>query len=79
MSSLTEQFCDLAAAEELEVISAIYADEFSILEPESRVYEIKIRPDIENISKEEHIILKFQHINGYPSTKPLKYEFVLWY
>ncbi|CAH8542948.1 unnamed protein product [Heterobilharzia americana] len=61
-------------SEELEVISAIYADEFSILEPESRVYEIKIRPDIENISKEEHIILKFQHINGYPSTKPLKYE-----
>ncbi|KAH8875377.1 Protein IMPACT [Schistosoma japonicum] len=79
MNLLASQLCDPAAAEEVEALSLIYEKEFSILEPDNRVYEIRICPKLDNITNKEPIVLKFQQVAGYPSTNPLKYElFAPW-
>ncbi|KAK4472108.1 hypothetical protein MN116_005477 [Schistosoma mekongi] len=79
MNLLASQLCDPAAAEEVEALSLIYEEEFFILEPDNRVYEIKICPKLDNIANKEPIILRFQQVAGYPSTIPLKYElFAPW-
>ncbi|XP_018645555.1 hypothetical protein Smp_029370 [Schistosoma mansoni] len=62
------------AAEEIEVLSAIYEEEFFILEPENKVYEIRIQSKMGDTANKEQIILKFQQVPGYPSTNPVKYE-----
>lgn len=65
------------AAEEIEVLSAIYEEEFFILEPENKVYEIRIDSKMGDTTNKEQIVLKFQQVPGYPSINPVKYEFVL--
>ncbi|CAH8494207.1 unnamed protein product [Schistosoma turkestanicum] len=75
MNSPSDPFYDSTeAVEELEVLSAIYEEEFFILEPENRVYEIRIHSKIDDAANKEQIILKFQQVPGYPSINPLKYE-----
>ncbi|KAH9586957.1 hypothetical protein MS3_00004882 [Schistosoma haematobium] len=75
MNLSTDQPYDFTeAAEEIEVLSAIYEEDFFILEPENKVYEIRIDSKMGDTTSKEQIILKFQQVPGYPSVNPVKYE-----
>ncbi|CAH8513579.1 unnamed protein product, partial [Schistosoma mattheei] len=75
MNLSTDQPYDFTeAAEEIEVLSAIYEEDFFILEPENKVYEIRIDSKMGDTTSKEQIILKFQQVPGYPSINPVKYE-----
>ncbi|VDP90719.1 unnamed protein product [Echinostoma caproni] len=60
--------------EELEAISSIYADEFFVIEPDNRLYLIRISSDQGNAATKKTIGVQFKFPSGYPSTMPLEYE-----
>ncbi|TPP62939.1 Impact family protein [Fasciola gigantica] len=61
-------------AEEIDVISSIYAKEFSVIEPDNQVYVVRIENEQASNEQERSISLQFRFPPGYPSNEPLEYE-----
>ncbi|KAA0192871.1 putative Impactlike protein [Fasciolopsis buskii] len=59
--------------EEIEVISSIYTNEFSIIEPDNQVYLVRVPNEGAN-EEERSINIQFRFPPGYPAKDPLEYE-----
>lgn len=73
-NELAKNDSDQTAEEELQVLNAIYGDELQTIEPENNIFELLIHPCEFNKSNDTCIILRFQFVDGYPSTESLQYE-----